>query len=182
MQFESTRIPDVKLVTPERLHDERGYFTKTWGAEDFEAQHLNPRLVARNAAYNRAPGTLRGMHFQDDPHAQAKLVACQRGAIYDVAIDLRPDSATFRQWVGVELRADGDVMLYVPEGFAHGYLTLEPDTLVEYLISEFYAPHVAGGVRWNDPAFAIEWPFEPTVINERDATWPDFGVVGSVPS
>ena len=182
MLFESTRIPDVVLITPERIHDDRGYFTKTWGVDDFEAHGLNPRIVARNVSHNKVAHTLRGMHFQRAPHAEVKVVTCTQGAIYDVAVDLRTDSPTFRQWVGAELTADNGAMLYVPEGFAHGYLSLEADSIVEYLISEFYAPHAGDGVRWDDPAFSIIWPAEPAVINPRDATWPDFAAVGSVRS
>ena len=114
------------------------------------------------------------MHFQRAPHAEVKLVSCTAGAIFDVAIDLRPDSKTFGRWVAAELRAETGAMLYIPEGFAHGYLSLEPDTRVEYLMSAYYAPQAAGGVRWNDPAFGIEWPKTPQVMNERDRSWPDF--------
>jgi dTDP-4-dehydrorhamnose 3,5-epimerase len=180
MLFESTRIPDVVLIRPERIHDDRGYFTKTWGLDDFEAHGLNPRIVARNVSYNAVGHTLRGMHFQRAPHEETKLVTCTRGAIFDVAIDLRPTSSTFCQWVGTELTADNGAMLYIPEGFAHGYLSLSADAIVEYLISEFYAPQAAAGVRWDDPAFGIQWPAEPVVINQRDATYPDFLV--KVPS
>jgi dTDP-4-dehydrorhamnose 3,5-epimerase len=174
MIFESTQIPDVVLITPQRFIDDRGYFTQTWGEDEFEAHGLNPRVVARNVSYNVEARTLRGMHFQQAPHAEAKLVCCTLGAIYDVAIDLRPESPTFTRWVGAELRADSGTMLYVPEGFAHGYLSLEPGAIVEYLITAAYAPQAAGGVRWDDPAFGVEWPARPLVINERDRTWPDF--------
>jgi dTDP-4-dehydrorhamnose 3,5-epimerase len=118
--------------------------------------------------------TLRGMHFQRAPHAEVKLVSCTAGAIFDVAIDLRPDSKTLGKWVAAELRADTGAMLYIPEGFAHGYLSLEPATRVEYLMSAYYAPQAASGVRWNDPAFGIKWPVQPAVMNERDRSWPDF--------
>ena len=173
MIFTQTDIDGVLLITPERIPDERGYFVKTWGQDDFEAGGL-ARMVARNMSYNRAKGTLRGMHFQRQPHAEAKLVSPLAGAIYDVALDLRPDSPSYRRWVARELRAETGDMLYVPEGCAHGFITLEPDTTVEYLISEFYAPHASGGVRWDDPAFAIEWPLPPTVISARDRSWPNY--------
>jgi dTDP-4-dehydrorhamnose 3,5-epimerase len=174
MKFESTDIDGVVLITPDRFHDERGFFAQTWGQIDFEAQGLRPCMLARNLSYNRVAATLRGMHFQRAPHAEVKLVSCTAGAIFDVAIDLRPDSKTRGKWVAAELRADSGAMLYIPEGFAHGYLSLEPETRVEYLMSAYYAPQAAGGVRWNDPAFGIKWPMQPEVMNERDRSWPDF--------
>jgi dTDP-4-dehydrorhamnose 3,5-epimerase len=182
MKFQSTEIGGVVLITPERIPDERGFFAQTWGQDDFEAHGLRPPMVARNVSYNRQAGTLRGMHFQRAPHAEVKLVSCLAGAIYDVAIDVRPDSATCRKWVAAELRAETGAMLYIPEGFAHGYLTLEPDTTVEYLMSAYYAPEAAGGVRWDDPSFGIRWPLEPTVMNARDRTWPDFPAATPAPA
>jgi dTDP-4-dehydrorhamnose 3,5-epimerase len=173
MRFEHTDIDGVILITPERIPDERGYFVKTWGEDDFEAHGL-AHMVARNLSYNRSEGTLRGMHFQHAPHAEAKLICALQGAIYDVALDLRQDSSTYLRWVGKELRAETGDMLYVPEGCAHGFITLEPHTTTEYLISAFYAPQASGGVRWDDPAFDIDWPTQPTVISERDRAWPDF--------
>ena len=174
MIFESTAIDGVWLISVERFSDERGYFAKTWGQDDFAARGLNPHMVVRNVSYNEHAGTLRGMHFQRAPHAEVKLVSCTAGALYDVAIDLRPGSPTLGRWVGAELRPDNGRLVYIPEGFAHGYITLEAHTTVEYLISAFYAPQAAGGVRWDDPSFGIEWPCQPAVINERDRTWPDF--------
>jgi dTDP-4-dehydrorhamnose 3,5-epimerase len=176
MRFESTEIPGVLLITPERIPDVRGYFVKTWGQDDFDAHGLNSRMVARNVSFNHQAGTLRGMHFQRPPHAEVKLVSVVAGSIWDVALDLRQTSPTFCGWVGRELRADTGEMLYVPEGFAHGYITLESDTTVEYMISQFYAPHASGGVRWDDPRFEIRWPVQPTVMNERDRTWPDYTI------
>jgi dTDP-4-dehydrorhamnose 3,5-epimerase len=173
LKFTPTEIPDVVLITPERFEDERGYFVKTWGLDDFDAYGLD-RMVARNMSFNRQQGTLRGMHFQHPPHTEAKLISAVAGAIYDVALDLRPDSESFGAWVGRELRADSGAMLYVPQGFAHGFITLEPNTITEYLISEFYAPQAASGVRWDDPAFGIEWPIEPIVVSERDRSWPEY--------
>lgn len=174
MLFTPTEIEGVVLITPERIPDERGFFTKTWGEDDFEAFGLNPRMVARNMSYNRHKGTLRGMHFQRPPHSEAKLVSATAGAIYDVALDLRLDSPSYGCWVARELRAETGEMLYVPEGCAHGFMTLEPDTITEYLITAYYAPDASGGVRWNDPAFDIHWPLEPSVISERDRAWPNF--------
>ena len=175
MIFTPTEIAGVVLITPERIHDERGFFTKTWGEDDFGANGLNPHMVARNVSFNREKGTLRGMHFQRPPHAEAKLICALTGAIYDVALDLRCDSPTFGRWVGRELRADTGEMLYVPEGCAHGFISLEPNTTTEYLITAYYAPEASGGVRWNDPAFDIQWPAEPSVMSARDRAWPDFG-------
>jgi dTDP-4-dehydrorhamnose 3,5-epimerase len=174
MIFATTPVPGVVLVTPNRFADERGFFSVTWDQGEFASNGLNPIFVQRNLSGNREPGTLRGMHYQREPHAQAKLVACLTGAVYDVAIDLRPDSPTYRQWFGAELSPETGTMLYIPEGFAHGYETLEPNSTVEYLMSGLYAPASADGVRWDDPAFTIRWPIPPTVMTERDRTWPDF--------
>ena len=164
----------VVLITPDRFQDERGFFMCTWAYDEFEAHGLETRMVQRNVSYNGAQHTLRGMHFQQEPYDEVKLVSCAIGAIYDVAIDIRADSPTFGQWFGAELRQDNGAMLYVPRGCAHGYLSLESDSTVEYLISEFYHPEVAGGIRWDDPFFAVQWPAEPSVVNARDATFPDF--------
>ncbi|HEX8969234.1 MAG TPA: dTDP-4-dehydrorhamnose 3,5-epimerase family protein, partial [Chloroflexota bacterium] len=147
---------------------------KTWGEDDFAQYGLKPRMVGRNMSYNRETATLRGMHFQRAPHAETKLVSVLAGSIWDVAVDVRHDSPTRGKWVGRELRAETGEMLYIPEGFAHGYITLEPHTTVEYMISEFYAPQAADGVRWDDPLFGIEWPAEPRILSARDRSWPDF--------
>jgi dTDP-4-dehydrorhamnose 3,5-epimerase len=175
MIFATTPLSGVVLVTPDRFADERGFFAVTWDQAEFESHGINPRLVQRNLSGNHAAATLRGMHFQREPHAQAKLVICLTGAVFDVAVDLRPESPSYRQWFGAELRADTGTMLYIPEGCAHGYETLEPDSTVEYLMSGLYAPDSADGVRWDDPAFGIRWPLPPTVMAERDRTWSDFG-------
>jgi dTDP-4-dehydrorhamnose 3,5-epimerase len=174
MIFRSTHIEGVILVKAERFDDERGFFERTWGQDEFEAHGLNARMVQRNLAYNHTASTLRGMHYQRPPHAEVKLLSCLVGGIYDVAVDLRRESPTFGKWFGAELRPESGLMLYIPEGCAHGYMTLEPDTLVDYLISEFYAPQAAGGVRWDDPFFGIQWPAEPTVMAQRDRDYPDF--------
>jgi dTDP-4-dehydrorhamnose 3,5-epimerase len=174
MIFECTDIEGVVLVKPDRFPDERGYFARTWGEDVFAAHGLSTRVAQRNLSYNTEAGTLRGMHYQRPPHSEIKLVSCLVGSIFDVAIDLRPESPTFCRWVGVELRADEGTMLYIPEGCAHGYLTLTPDTLIEYLVSEFYHPEAAAGVRWDDPQFGVQWPASPQIIAERDRTYPDF--------
>jgi dTDP-4-dehydrorhamnose 3,5-epimerase len=175
MRFAQTEIAGVVLVTAERHADERGYFARTWCQDEFAAHGLDPRVVQRNVSYNRAAATLRGMHYQRQPYAEAKLVSCTSGAIFDVAIDLRRDSPTWRRWVAAELRADTGTMLYIPEGCAHGFLTLEPETSVEYLMSAAFEPSAAAGVRWDDPAFGIQWPCPPRVMSARDRQWPDFG-------
>jgi dTDP-4-dehydrorhamnose 3,5-epimerase len=174
MRFEETRISGVTLITPDLFADERGFFARTWGLDVFEANGIDARVVQRNLSYNRHAGTLRGMHYQLPPHGEAKLVSCLTGRVFDVAIDLRSDSPTFGKWFGAELSAGTGVMLYIPKGCAHGYQALEPESNVEYLITEFYHPESVAGVRWNDPSFGVRWPVEPTVMNERDRSWPDF--------
>ena len=174
MIFVQTDLPGVVLITPEPIPDERGTFTQTWGREEFEANGLHTDMVARNRCFNRRSRTLRGLHFQRAPHAEARLASATAGAIYDVALDLRPHSPTFGKWVGNELRAETGTLIYVPEGLAHGFITLEPDTSVDYLLSASYAPDATGGVRWDDPQFGIRWPFPPAVLSERDRTLPDY--------
>ena len=174
MKFEPTPLPGAFVITPDRLHDERGYFARSFCRRDFTERGLNPNVAQCNLSLSTRRGTLRGMHFQRPPHQEAKLIRCVAGALWDVIIDLRPSSPSFRKHFGIRLDPSEDRMLYVPEGFAHGFLTLEDSTSVFYQISEFYDPAHASGVRWNDPAFGIEWPFEPTVMAERDRAYPDF--------
>lgn len=174
MIFRETPLPGAYVIDIERLEDERGFFARTWCEREYEEHGLNPRLVQCSISFNKVKGTLRGMHFQLPPFAEVKVVRCTRGAIFDVIIDLRRESPTFRQHFGVTLTPENHTMLYVPEGFAHGLLTLADETEVLYLISEFYAPEYARGVRWNDPAFGIEWPAAVQMISERDASYPDF--------
>ena len=177
MIFQPTGLAGAYVIAIERLSDARGFFARSFCAREFEDHGLNPSLAQCNISYNRHAGTLRGMHFQASPFEEAKLVRCTRGAIHDVIIDLRPDSPTFMQHVGVQLTPDARNMLYVPEGFAHGFLTLEDHTEVFYQMSEFYVPGAARGFRWDDPAFAIDWPAPVSVISERDAAYPDFALV-----
>lgn len=174
MIFHETRLPGVFEIHLEPKTDERGFFARTWCQTEFEAQGLHPNLVQCSISFNTRQGTLRGMHYQAQPHAEAKLVRCTRGAIYDVVLDLRPDSYTYKEWLAVVLTADNRNMVYVPEGCAHGFLTLADETEVFYQMSEFYSPESARGVRWNDPAFHIVWPAAIEVISERDRTYPDF--------
>jgi len=175
VRFLETRLIDAYIVEPQLMEDERGFFARAWCEREFEEQKLASRMVQANISGNRKRGTLRGLHYQAAPHEEAKLVRCTRGAIYDVIIDLRPGSASYEQCLGVELTADNRRMLYVPEGFAHGYQTLADDTEVAYQVSTFYAPNVERGVRWDDPAFGIEWPItDDLVISEKDRAWPDY--------
>jgi dTDP-4-dehydrorhamnose 3,5-epimerase len=174
MRFEATKIPGVFLVDPELLEDERGFFARTWCRREFATHGLCPELAQCSISFNRRKGTLRGMHHQLPPHAEAKLVRVTRGAIFDVALDLRPESPTFREWFGCELTEANRRMLYIPERLAHGFLTLVDSTEVAYQISEVHSPDAARGVRWDDPAFAIDWPERPVVISERDRSYPDF--------
>ena len=174
MKIVPTELPEAKLVELERIEDERGFFARSFCARDFQAEGLDPCVAQCNVSYNRRRGTLRGMHFQRAPYAEAKLVRCTRGGIYDVIVDLRPDSPSFRRWLAVELTDENRRALYVPPGFAHGFQTLADDCEVFYQMSEFYVPDAATGVRWNDPAFAIAWPIANPILSPRDAAYPDF--------
>ena len=169
-----TNLKGVYIIELEMIEDERGFFARTWCQREFQKCGINPKLVQCNISFNRKKGTLRGMHYQAAPCEEAKLVRCTMGAIYDVIIDLRPDSETFKQWVTVELTAENRKMLYIPGGFAHGFLTLIDNTEVFYQMSEFFAPEYARGVRWNDPAFRINWPEKVVVISEKDKQYGDF--------
>jgi dTDP-4-dehydrorhamnose 3,5-epimerase len=170
--FTELKLKDAFQVDLEKLEDERGFFARTWCQREFETHGLNPRLVQCNLSFNKKRGTLRGMHYQAAPHEEAKLVRCTRGAIYDVIIDLRRDSGTYKQWVAVELSADSRRMVYVPEGFAHGFQTLVDETEVFYQMSEFYHSEETRGVLWNDPAFGIQWPpFEDRTISGQDQAY-----------
>lgn len=176
MRFTETKLRGAFIIEPEPIEDERGFFARTWCRREFEAHGLNPQLVQCNISLNKKKGTLRGMHYQEAPHEEAKLVRCTRGAIYDVIIDLRPSSPTFKEWVPVVLTAESRCMLYVPEGFAHGFQTLEDSTEVFYQMSEFYVPECAKGVRWDDAAFNIEWPADKRIVSARDRQYPDFSL------
>jgi dTDP-4-dehydrorhamnose 3,5-epimerase len=178
MIFQETKLKGAFIIEVERIEDERGFFARAWCRNEFRPHGLESQLAQSNISFNWKKGTLRGMHFQVAPHEEVKLVRCTRGAIYDVIIDLRPNSPTYKQWIGVELTATNHRMLYVPKGFAHGYQTLENDSEVFYQASEFYAPECERGIRWNDPAFGIDWPdAETRVISSKDAHWPDYAVL-----
>jgi dTDP-4-dehydrorhamnose 3,5-epimerase len=176
MRFMPTDVEGVWLIEPERHEDERGFFARTWDAAAFEEHGLASALAQCSLSYNRRRGTLRGLHYQEAPHAEVKLVRCTSGAIFDVAVDLRPDSPSFTSWVGVDLTSENRSALYVPEGCAHGFLTLTDGAEVAYQISTPYEPSAGQGVRFDDPAFGIEWPAEIVVVNERDRRYPDVEV------
>jgi dTDP-4-dehydrorhamnose 3,5-epimerase len=172
MRFTETRLKGVFILESERLEDERGFFARTFCQKEFEVHGLNSKIVQCNISYNKHKGTLRGMHYQAAPMAEAKLVSCTRGAIYDVIIDLRPESPTYCQWLAEELNAENSKMVYIPEGFAHGFQSLEDDTEVFYQMSVFYSPEHTRGVRWDDPVFGIEWPLNSKIISEKDMNYP----------
>jgi dTDP-4-dehydrorhamnose 3,5-epimerase len=178
MIFTETALKDAFIVTPEIIEDERGLFARLWQDNEFVRQGLKARVVETNSSFNKWRGTLRGMHFQIAPHQEAKLVRCTAGAIYDVIVDLREESPTFRHWIAVELTSSNRLMLYIPEGLAHGYQTLEDNTEVAYQMSEYYHPESARGVRWNDPAFGFKWPLQVSMISERDRAHPLVDVAG----
>jgi dTDP-4-dehydrorhamnose 3,5-epimerase len=170
-----TKLPGAFIVEPEQFFDERGFFARSWSESELTALGVGNRFIEGNMSFNKQAGTLRGMHYQVAPYGQAKLVHCTRGSIYDVGVDLREDSETFKQWVGVELSAENRLMLYLPGDFAHGYLSLEDNTEVHYQVTATYSPESARGFRWNDPSFGINWPRLASLqINERDREYPDF--------
>jgi dTDP-4-dehydrorhamnose 3,5-epimerase len=174
MQFHPTALHDVVVIDIEPRGDERGFFARTFCEEEFARAGLPTRWVQHSFSVSAERHTLRGMHFQKPPHAEDKLIRCLTGAIYDVLIDLRPHSPTFRRWAGFELSAANRRSLFAPKGMAHGFLTLEPNTEVGYMMTTPFAPGFDGGVRHDDPAFAVAWPAAPAVIADKDRAWPDF--------
>ena len=174
MKFLPTGLAGACTIEIEKLEDERGFFGRAFCSEEFARNGLNPVFVQCNVSFNARKGTLRGMHFQEQPHEEAKLVRCTRGAIYDVIVDIRRGSPTFGRWFGLELTATNHRMVYIPEGFAHGFQSLEGDCEVFYQMSKTYRPGFDRGLRWNDPFFAIQWPLADPFLSQRDATYPDF--------
>ncbi|HUW50437.1 MAG TPA: dTDP-4-dehydrorhamnose 3,5-epimerase [Sulfuricella sp.] len=172
MIFTETRLPGVVVVELEPVADERGFFARSWCQKEFASHGLNSNLAQCNISFNPRKGTLRGMHYQAAPYYEAKLVRCTMGSIHDVVVDIRPDSSTFRQWFAIELTAQNRKMLYMAEGFAHGYQTLEENCEVFYQVSEFYRPELARGVRWDDPAFGIDWPIRNPILSDKDRECP----------
>jgi dTDP-4-dehydrorhamnose 3,5-epimerase len=174
MIFTPTEIEDVFVVELEKREDDRGFFARGFCVREFESHGMTPQVVQANISHNRYKGTLRGMHYQVAPCEETKFLRCTKGSIYDVIIDLRPDSRTYKHWFGVDLSDKNYKMLYVPRNFAHGFQTLQDDTEVMYLVSEFYAPETERGVRYDDPMFGIPWPLPIAQISDRDARWPDY--------
>jgi dTDP-4-dehydrorhamnose 3,5-epimerase len=172
--FVQTKLEGAYIIEVERIEDERGFFARTFCCREFEALNLDPRVAQCSTSFNRRKGTLRGLHYQVAPYSEVKVVRCTAGAIYDVAVDLRRESQTFKQWVAVELTADNRRMFYIPAGCAHGFQTLVDNTEVLYQMSEFHHPDSARGIRWDDPAFGVRWPIsENIIISERDSLYPD---------
>jgi dTDP-4-dehydrorhamnose 3,5-epimerase len=174
MKFTPTDIQDVFIVELEKREDDRGFFARGFCQREFEEHGMIPQVVQANISYNKYKGTLRGMHYQVSPCEETKFLRCTKGSVYDVIIDMRPESKTYKKWIGVELTDQNYKMLYVPRNFAHGFQTLEDETEVMYLVSEFYAPQTERGVRYNDPSFNIQWPLAVAQISDKDAGWPDF--------
>ena len=172
MIFTPLELAGAWLIEPELISDERGAFARTWCCREFEEQGLDPRLLQCNISFNHRQGTVRGMHFQRAPHAETKLVRCTRGAILDIIVDLRSESPTFRQWIARELTSDNRAMLYIPEGFAHGFQTLTDNAEVAYQMSREHHPASAAGIAWDDPAIAVKWPLPISIISQKDQTWP----------
>jgi dTDP-4-dehydrorhamnose 3,5-epimerase len=174
MKFYETELRGAFVIELDTLEDNRGFFARVWCQKEFADHGLVPSIAQVNTSFNAKAGTLRGMHYQVAPHEESKLVRCTSGALYDVIVDLRPDSPTYKRWTGVELTAGNYKMLYIPADFAHGFITLEENTEVTYLISEAYTPGAERGIRWDDPEIGVEWPRPVSVISDKDAGWPDF--------
>lgn len=174
MKFKEVRLPGVYLIEPEPIADERGFFSRTWCRREFASHGLNSALMQCNLSFNKKAGTLRGMHYQCAPFCEAKLVRCSMGAVYDVALDLRPESPTCWQWFATELNSQSRHMLYIPEGVAHGFQTLVDDSEVFYQMSASYHPECSRGVRWDDPLFNILWPIAQPVLSAKDRAYPNY--------
>jgi len=174
MKFTETKLKGAYIVEIDRIGDERGFFGRQWCQNEMGKIGLKTNIAQVNTSLNKEKGTLRGLHFQKSPYQETKLIRCIRGKIFDVIVDLRPDSATFKQWFGLELSQDNYKMLYAPDNFAHGFITLENNSEILYLVSQFYHPEAEAGLRWNDPQFSIQWPGEVQVISEKDKNRTDF--------
>ncbi len=177
MVFVETKLEGVYIIEIEKREDKRGFIARTFCQHEFEAHGLNPQVAQCSTSFNKRRGTLRGMHYQVPPHAEVKLVRCTAGAIFDVAVDLRPNSLTYKEWVGIELTEEDRRAIYIPTGCAHGFQTLVDDTEVYYQISELHHPEVAKGVRWDDPVFGIQWPLrEGVILSEKDRSYADYSL------
>jgi dTDP-4-dehydrorhamnose 3,5-epimerase len=175
MRFERTKLQDAYFLTLEKKEDDRGFFARAWCVDEFRTMGIVTTFVQANIGYNKKKGTLRGFHYQSTPFEEAKLVRCVSGSIYDVIIDLRKLSSTYKKWQGFYLKSDDHTSLYIPQGFAHAYMTLEDDTEVFYMVSEFYVPDAEKGIRWNDPTFSVNWPEGgPKFISQKDRGWKDY--------
>ena len=174
MIFKKTGFESVYIIEIEKNKDVRGFFGRTWCKNEFEAHGLNPGLLQSNITFSKSRGTLRGLHYQEEPHAEVKLVRCLKGSAYDVIVDLRPQSLTYKHWLGTELTEDDYKMIYVPEGFAHGYQSLEDNTEIFYQVSQSYSPGYERGIRFNDPLFGILWPDEIRIISDKDLSWKNY--------
>ncbi len=175
MNFTETELQGAYIIEPEKLGDERGFFARTFCSKEFEQHGLKSAFPQCNISFNKIKGTVRGMHYQSAPYEEVKLVRCTKGAVYDVIVDLRTQSPTYLKWIGVKLTEENHKMLYVPEGFGHGYQTLMDASEIFYQVSEFYTPEAEKGLRWNDPAHGIEWQkITPLLISEKDKNWPDY--------
>jgi len=172
MIFRETKLKGAFIIEVEKREDERGFFARTWCKKEFEDHGLTTNMVQSNIAFSKRKGTLRGLHYQKAPYGEVKVVRCTRGSLYDVLVDVRPGSSTYRQWVGVELTSDNHKMAYIPEGFAHGYQTLEDNTEVTYQVSQFYSPDFEQGIRYDDPGIGIDWPLIDKTISDKDKGWP----------
>jgi dTDP-4-dehydrorhamnose 3,5-epimerase len=173
MKFTETKIPGVFVIDLEKREDSRGYFARAWCETEFSAHNL-PKFVQTNMSMCKEKGTIRGLHYQVAPHGEAKYMRCIRGAIFDVVVDIRPDSPSYKKWFGIELTAENRKAIFVPEGLPHAYQALTDDAEVLYSASCFYTPGAERGIRWNDPAFNIEWPIREAIVSEKDAKWADF--------
>jgi len=174
MIFTELELKGAYLVAVKKIEDDRGFFGRAWCKNEFLDHQLNPNFVQLNTSFSKKKGTIRGLHYQVDPYQEVKFIRCTRGRIWDVIIDLRPTSPTFMKWTGNELSADNYQMVYVPENFAHGFVTLEDDSEVYYPVTQFYTPGAERGLRWNDPAFNIQWPVAVSVVSEKDSSHEDF--------
>ncbi len=176
MLFEETKLKGSFVITIEKLSDDRGFFGRAWDKKIFDEYGLNSNLVQCNVSRSKKTGTIRGMHYQISPYEESKLIRCTRGKIYDVIIDLRQNSPTFKQWYSVELSSENYRMLYVPEGFGHGFQSLVDDSEIFYQVSQFYTPGSERGIRWDDPVFNIDWPLENKILSEKDQSWQSFTI------
>jgi len=176
MKFNKTKLNGAYTIDLDKREDERGFFARLFCINEFDGEGMDRNVVQINNSLSKDKGTLRGIHYQLNPKAETKIVRCIKGSLWDVIVDLRPDSPTFLQWFGETLSAENRRMMFVPKGFGHGFITLEPDTEAIYLVTEFYSPEHERGLRWNDPNIGIEWPIEPLIISEKDKHHKDFNI------